>query len=439
AAHYLPWVWANLFQTTGPPSWGLVALTQLLYALPGLALVAVALRSFFFKKTPDSLFYLSALVMALWMQMYPRADWGHLVYVLPASFALLIATAASLPGRHEGSLAAVLTVVGVLALVAVSSWTWVRLESEADGPLAPPSVTLRPVSPLMKNPDLGRVIHYLREETEPGEAIWVARAEPLLYEATATRNPTRYGGVMPGLTESQDPEVIRALKEVRYVVMTDADSPDTQYLRESLPETQRYLEQHFMVPPLFVEQGSGLFVLKKSRDRGDSLIDFFDRIEQGKFFVRDASGRRRDFRRESLKFETRFNRRPLAVPVGARGGGIEYELKVPPGTVLEFSLGIGALFSGPHPFYQVPRSRFEILIGDSEGFKRLFSASYDQSRHDQSRKWTDYQIDLSEWGGQAVTLRFEVVAENPQRTLGVAWWGSPRLIERSAVGDGPVR
>ncbi|MCH2186425.1 hypothetical protein MK280_11195, partial [Myxococcota bacterium] len=436
--HYLPWVWSNLFQEAGPPSRAWVALTQFLYCLPGLALGVVFFRRFLFRQTPNALFYLSALVFALWVQVYPRADWGHIVYALPVSFGLLVVTAVPSPTRFGRLLSGSLTAGGIAILIGVSAWIWLTLESVAGPPFSPPFVMLRPISPMMQNPDLGRVIDYLNRFAEPGESIWVARAEPLLYEATATRNPTRYGGVMPGLTETQDPELIQALEKIRYVVMSDADSPDTQYLRESLPATQRYLERHFVVPDLFLEAGSGIFVLRRGTDRGGTLVDLYDRAGLGKRFIFDHSGRRREFGREPLKFETRFNRRPVAVPIGARGGGIDYSLEVPTDAVLEVSLGVGALFAGAHPFYQAARSRFEVLIGHSGDFKKIFTTSYDQARDEDSGRWTDYWIDLSPWAGQRVTLRFEVIPEDPQRRLGVAWWGSPRLIRRSSPQKAPT-
>ena len=432
AGHYLPWAWSNLFRTVGPPSWPVVTFTQILYGLPGLALGMVIFRHFLLRKTPNALFYLSALVVALWVQMYPRADWGHLVYALPVSFGLLVATVAPWAQRMGRPFAGALATSGLFVLVGASAWMWLTLEGAAGPPFAPPFVKLRPVSPVIQNPDFRRVIDYLRQSVEPGEFIWVARAEPLLYEATATQNPTRYGGVMPGLTDIQDPELLRTLGKVRYVVMSDADSPNTQYLRESLPETQKYLEQHFSVPNAFIKAGAGVFVLRRGPDRGATLVDLYSQTDLGRRFVRDFSGRRSEFRREPLKFETRFNRRPLAVPVGAQGGGIDYSLQVPADAVLEFSLGVGALFVGAHPFYQVARSRFDVFIKTSGDFERLFSISYDQMRREDSGKWTDYQIDLSRWGGESATLRFEVVPEGPQRRLGVAWWGSPRLIERGS-------
>ena len=434
AGHYLPWAWSNLFRTAGPPSWFLVAFTQMLYGLPGLALGVVAFRYLFSRKTPSALLFLSALLVALWVQVYPRADWGHLVYVLPSAFGLFIAAVAPWVTRLGGLVPRLLAAFGISILIGISAWVGLALQRTAGAPFSPPSVMLRPVSPVLQNPDLRRVIDYLNEWGGPGESIWVARAEPLLYEATGTRNPTRYGGVMPGLGHVQDPELIQVLEKLRFVVMSDADSPDTQYLRESLPETQSYLEQHFFIPDVFLEAGAGVFVLQRGTDRGISLVDFYQQADLGERFIRDFSGRLREFQREPLNFETRFNRRPLAVPVGAQGGGIDYALTVPSDAVLEFSVGVGALFVGAHPFYQVDRSRFEVLIKASEDFERVFSVSYDQMRREDSSKWTDYQIDLSHWGGQQATLRFEVVREDPQRRLGVAWWGSPRLIAPSMKG-----
>jgi hypothetical protein len=75
-----------------------------------------------------------------------------------------------------------LTVCGIFALVGASVWIRLSLERAAGPPFAPPSVMLRPVSPVLQNPDLRRVIEYLEQSGDPRESIWVARAEPLLYE-----------------------------------------------------------------------------------------------------------------------------------------------------------------------------------------------------------------------------------------------------------------
>jgi hypothetical protein len=61
-------------------------------------------------------------------------------------------------------------------------------------------------------------IEYLREPTQPGDAIFVARAEPLIYFATDTRNPTPYGGVIPGMPEEQQRVITKALETTRFVV-----------------------------------------------------------------------------------------------------------------------------------------------------------------------------------------------------------------------------
>jgi hypothetical protein len=94
---------------------------------------------------------------------------------------------------------------------------------------------VRPVSESYRTPAVPRVIDYLRERTRPGEAILVARQEPLLYFSTGARNPTRYEGMMQGLHERQEAEVLEALAGLRYVVMSEIDGPATGYYYRELP------------------------------------------------------------------------------------------------------------------------------------------------------------------------------------------------------------
>ena len=82
----------------------------------------------------------------------------------------------------------------------------------------------------------------------------MARAEPLLYFATDTTNPTPFGGVLPVLHEEQERAILAALPKVRFVVMSDIDQPVYTYYSEELPRVQANLERHFRVPPDFPQQ-----------------------------------------------------------------------------------------------------------------------------------------------------------------------------------------
>ena len=427
---YLPWAWYNVFFDDRSASAWLVALTQFLYGLPVLALGLAAFRLVVLRNRPAVLSYLSVLVVALWIQMYPRSDWGHLVYVLPPAFVLLLAALPVGPLSRAPRVQVFLAAVLTLILIASSGVIWMHIEHDAEAPLAPPELAQRPVGVMMKNPDLRRTIQSLRDSIVPDEMIWVARAETGIYEAAGARNPTPYGGTMPGLREIQDPTTVAALDQVRYVVMSDADSDGNGYFRENLPDTQRYLERHFTVPESFIKAGSTLLLLERGPDRGPTEIDLFDSQDRSRRFVRAENGDVKIFDHAIPKFETRFNRRPLWVPVAPGGGGIDFDLMIPEDAVLETSVGVGGLYGGHRPFYQVARSRLEIKVARGDSFETLLSVPYDWSDPEVALGWKHFEVDLDRFSGQRVRLRFEVVPLNSLSALGVAWWGSPRIIKR---------
>ena len=67
---------------------------------------------------------------------------------------------------------------------------------EAGPPTWGERVPLRPVSAIYRVVTIPRIIRYIRAHTQPGDAIFVPRSEPLLYFATDTVNPTPYEGVL---------------------------------------------------------------------------------------------------------------------------------------------------------------------------------------------------------------------------------------------------
>src|SRR5262245_46945335 len=269
-AIYLPNLWLLHHGIFGYAGFGIVLATQLLYALPLLALAATALARAA-GPLPHAVWCHAALLLALTTNLFPRSDWGHLVFALPSAAVQLVllggvaARATPLPARASAALAA----AGVLALAVADLRVARWLHAESGPPSFGPRVPLRPVSAVYRIPTLPRVIHFLRERLGPDEPIFVARAEPLLYFAIDARNPTPYGGVLPVLNDEQEERILRALPGVRYVVMSDVDQPSWTYYSEELPRVQEYLERHYRIPRYFpLDDARWLVVLGRGRCSG---------------------------------------------------------------------------------------------------------------------------------------------------------------------------
>jgi hypothetical protein len=287
-----------------------------------------------------------------------------------------------------------------------------------------PRVPQRPVTSQLRGRSLGNAIEYLRRHVRPGEAIFVARAEPLLYFATDTRNPTPYSGVIPGMRDQQEIDILAALDDVRYVVMSDIDQPLYTYYREELPRVQTHLERHFRVPRNYpYSKYIWISVLEPGPDRGPTAIDLFDMQAQGRAWIRDSDGVERPAPGPPPKLATKMNRRPLAVWLGPYGGGIDFEVEIPDGAVFQSGIGITALVGAEDLFQQAENAWLEVAVsrgGDFEtaGATFLVSGGY---------RWMSLEADLSAWGGERVTLRLALTSDSPLDPDVVTFWGSPRI------------
>jgi hypothetical protein len=270
----------------------------------------------------------------------------------------------------------------------------------------------------------------LNRHTEPGDPIFVARAEPLLYFATGTRNPTPYAGVIPGMREEQSRVILEALREVRYVVMSDIDQPTMTYYRDELPAVQAQLERYFRIPPElnFVEV-QWLVVLEPGPDRGATAIDLIERASAARAFQRDRSGSVVDGPRFTDRISTKYNRRPLGFELGARGGGLDFELELPPDAVFQADAGL-PLVNGLKGLYQLPpRSLLRVSIGRDGAFTAIVETPVIR-RGGVLLRWTPLEADLSAWAGQQVTLRIELVTPRSPEQHDLGYVGSPRIAVR---------
>jgi hypothetical protein len=244
-AIYLPNVWSLIYGVFAQPGARIVAFTQLLYALPLSALAATAVARLT-GPLSTAVWLNAALLVAMTTNLFPRSDWGHLVFVLPPAALHIVLLAGVTREERPGPQRAAWLVSGALVLaLGLGSLAVSRpIHAVASPSTWGPRVPQRPVSPIYRTAAIPRVIHYLRARAEPGEPIFVARAEPLLYFATDTRNPTPFEGVLTGFHAEQERAILAALARIRYVVMSDIDQPMFTYYSDELPAVQAYLQRY---------------------------------------------------------------------------------------------------------------------------------------------------------------------------------------------------
>jgi len=425
---YAPSLYTTLFGFRVAP--GIVLTTQLLYALPFFALAATLVRSLPLFPRPHPLVWLhAALLLAMTANLYPRPDWGHVYVALPPALVqLLLLPATATPRTQERPLQSAFAVALSAALLLGSLWTALSLRNVSGDPQLGPRVPLRPVSYANRTPGLQRVMEFLLPRVTPGEPIFVPRQEPLLYFATRTRNPTPFPGVLPGLRELQEPVILPALEGVRFVVMSDLDQPAHTYYRDELPGVQAYLERHFQIPRDFpLDDYTWIFVLERGPDLGENKFDLIALRPRARAFVRDADGAPRDASEPLPRLGSRQLMRPLPIPLGPHGGGVDYELLIPPGATFRSAVGYWALAAIDHQYLHSPGGRVVASIGRDGQFEEIAAVEYGE-RFWPARHWLPLSVDLSRFAGQRVTLRLELRSEQeilPEHRM--SWWGSPRI------------
>jgi len=418
--------------------WGVMLASQVLYAIPLAALVLTALRRAL-GPLPHAAWLHTALLCSWLVNLYPRTDWGHLVHVLPPAVAQLCIVL-PLPKAKRAARVAEFAAAGAILLLLAGGACWslwqIRHAAESQ-PLAA-RVPLYPVSPGMRGPPVRRVIDFLSRNTEPGDPIFVARAEPLLYFATGTRNPTPYPGVIPGMREEQSRVILEALRTVRYVVMSDIDQPAMTYYRDELPAVQAQLERNFRIPAeVLAGEVHWLVLLEPGPDRGATAFDLIERAGAARPFQRERSGSVVDGPRFTDRLSTKYNRRPLGFELGARGGGLDFELTLPPGAVFQADAGLW-LVSGLQNLYRLPpRALLRVSIGRDGEFTTILETMF-STRGIDFRHWTPVEADLSAWQGQHVTLRIEFVTTQMPGRGHLGYVGSPRIALRTVTQAAPA-
>jgi len=363
---------------------------------------------------------------------------------LPPAFVqsmLLIGTRAG-RAQPEGSRGRSLA-LALVALLAISTGvTGIWLHHIAGPAVFGPRVPLRPVSRAYRSSAVPRVIHYLRRHAREGEAIFVARQEPLLYFATDTRNPTPFEGVLPGLREWEEPIILDALANVRYVVVSDIDQPTYTYYGDELPKVWAYLERHFQVPRNYpIDDASWITALERGPDLGPAVIDLVS--APGRAWVRDADGVEHPATERPQHIATRLLHRPLPIALGPRGGGIDFVVHVPEGAVFRAAVGFRALVSIDDQYIHPPGATTLVELGSGDAFETVASLRVDDGLR-AGRRWTPLTADLSAWAGRDVTLRLEVEVADPLPPGTLSWFGSPRItvppaLDTPASATGVVR
>jgi hypothetical protein len=409
-----------------------IGLTQLLFALPLLALLASAIR-LSRGGNPSALWLHTALIVAWLVNLTPRTDWGHLVHVLPMAAAQLCVV---VPGPEARSgwrhlVARSFAALMLAAFAGGSIFAWRTIDRNSDAEVLSARVPLRPVSSPLRGTHLRSVIDYLERHTRRGEAIFVPRAEPLIYFATDTRNPTPYPGVFPADREAQQRAILAGLDEVRFVVMSDVDQPAMTYYRDELPGVQAYLERFFRpAPPFAGDQHHWITVLERSPPRAPTRIDLARSAAAGRSFTRSSSGRHDAETFDSSRLAVRRNRRLLGFPLGPRGGGIEFELEIPENAILEADASLGRAFAEDEVYGIPERSTIVISVVAGETTTKAHELTLGTGW---SPRWIPFQVDLGAFAGERVTLRLELIRPEtsvPSAVAQIGYLGSPRIVVR---------
>jgi hypothetical protein len=369
-----------------------------------------------------------ALVLSQIAHLFPRTDWGHLVFVLPATGVqlLMVCARAELRAAPRLQRAAHAFAAGLIVLAGVSGLglAWQSQRSEMGS-----RVRERPVGESARYENLGRVVRYLRKNTRPGDPIFVARAEPLIYFATDTVNPTPYPGVIPAIQEEQEQTITAALERTRFVVMSEIDQPTFTYYRDELPQVQDYLERFYRIPDDFIRAGRNwILVLERDRDRGQTLLDFFRNAAEGRRWRFTPQGEMEPAEDIPYKLPSQYNRRPLAVDVGTRGGGIDFQVDVPPESVLQVDVGRRPT-RGPAGYLGPPIDAVaSVWIAEAGPFRQLAAVAISPSEY-KGESWIPLEVDLAPYSGKRVTLRFQFRSEKDLQ-FPYGWFGSPRIATR---------
>jgi hypothetical protein len=424
---YFPNLYFLKYGIYAPLSRDVILGVQLLYALPLLALIATPLARLA-GPIPRAAWINAAYLIAMATNLVPRADWGHLVFSLaPALLQLLILLAPALRRLPYLSAAASISLAATAGWYALAIGQWVH--AEAGPPSWGPRVPLRPVSAIYRVVTIPRIIRYIRARTEPGDPIFVARSEPLLYFATDTTNPTPYGGVLTGIYEEQQRNILAALPDVRFVVISDLDQPMWTYYSEELPEVQAYLERYFHIAERYpLDDASWIVILERGPDRGPTWFDMMDERLNARAWTLDEDRVQQLDERPLARLVARHNRRSMPMRLGHWGGGIDYEFRVPDeGARFESGVGYRGMVSLEDLHVHPRRSHMVVEVGRDGVFEEVARQKV-SGVGGAGRRWIPIEADLTPYAGETITLRLTIDVEVPVAERDLSWWASPRIV-----------
>jgi hypothetical protein len=432
---YFPNLYFLKYGIYAPLSSDVILGVQLLYALPILALVATPLARLA-GPVPRAAWINAAWLVAMATNLFPRSDWGHLVFSLaPSMLQLIILLAPALRLVPYLPHAAGLAIAATAGWYGVAVGQWVH--AEAGPPSWGPRVPLRPVSAIYRVVTIPRIIRYIRSRTEPGDPIFVARSEPLLYFATDTTNPTPYGGVLTGIYDEQQRHILAALDEVRFVVISDLDQPMWTYYSEELPEVQAHLERHFHIAEGYpLDDASWIVVLERGPDRGATWLDLMQERPNARAWTLDENREQQPDERPLARLVARHNRRSMPMRLGHWGGGIDYVLSVPEeGARFESGVGYRGMVSLEDLHVHPRRSHMVVEVGHGGSFQEVARQKV-SGVGGAGRRWTPIEADLSPWAGEQITLRLTIDVAVPVAERDLTWWASPRIVRGAPPRDG---
>jgi hypothetical protein len=171
-----------------------------------------------------------------------------------------------------------------------------------------------------------------------------------------------------------------------------------------------------------------LVVYERSTDRGASAIDLREVAPNARHWGLDLSGRASDYAASSLpRGGVRHLRRPLPIPVGPGGGGVDFTLDLPERARFQADIGIYGIASTQGEFRRWFGATYSVSLvrdGRAEVLSQVSLPPDLKSRGN----WQPVEVDLSSWAGQRVVLRLQVIPYLPDDYARLAWWGSPRIV-----------
>ncbi len=221
--------------------------------------------------------------------------------------------------------------------------------------------------------------------------------------------------------------------------MSEVDQPLWTYYSDELPRVQAELERFYRVAPYFpVSIDSWILVLERNGDRGATAIDLI--THPARAWVRDEPGQERDEPEPAPRLPARHNRRSLGMRLGQWGGGLDWQLEVPNGARLQLDTGFLGMPSTDDIHEHPLMSQIVVSVRRDGAFEKLDRHVLHLSRND-TLHWQPFEVDLSKYAGEHVTLRVELVPEMAVGIRDLAWLGSPRIALapelRAAESDAP--